>query len=382
MESDLCMSDTEYEKILELGNCLLISLESISSPIKGSNKLRSKIRQEISCLEKAKQANRLKKEHISSSNLHHYEAFVNRVVSDPNCISILELFHLNSDLVGKKKIYVDIVTDQKTKWIKVIARNPKALSQIFKGEGEYQQKSIIDHAEEYLECAKQNAVLFIPPVVEFYFASGIEIDLAEELISIGIIVSGKILGVDCENECKTMELLKIEPYQLNRDVTRLNLDVPTMIAYVSALTNGHADRKVKGNVLSQQAESERKLPIKPILDDIFKGKELYACETAVSSFKSIVDILGGEGEKKRTQQLLSRITVVNDVPYTKLKIKGKIKERALAVFGTGQAIEALTTTSNSSFVRAAETQGIHLDVFIHEPRALTERKEIPDQTKN
>lgn len=48
-----------------------------------------------------------------------------------------------------------------------------------------------------------------------------------------------------------------------------------MIAYVSALTNGHADRKVKGKVLSQQAESERKFPLKPILDDIFKGIVFY-----------------------------------------------------------------------------------------------------------
>ncbi|CAH1397016.1 unnamed protein product [Nezara viridula] len=322
MECNMYMCDTEYEKIIELGNLLLKLLDSIPSSIKGSNKLKSKIQQEIFCLEKAKQANRLKKEHISSSNLHHYEAFVNCVIKDPNCVSILELFHLDSDLVGKKKIYVDIVTEQRTKWIKVVARNPKALSQIFKGEGDYQQKSIIDHAEEYLECAKQNAVLFKPPVVEFYFASGIEIDLAEELSSIGIFISGNILGVDCENEQKALELLKIEPYQLNRDVNRLNLDVPTMIAYVSALTNGHADRKVRGKVLSQQAESERKFPVKPILDDVFKGKELYACETAVSNFKSIVDILGGEGEKKRTEELLSRITVVNDVPYTKLKIKG------------------------------------------------------------
>ncbi|XP_014284641.1 UPF0415 protein C7orf25 homolog [Halyomorpha halys] len=374
--------DTECHKILELGNCLLKSLDSLPSPIKGYNKLKSKIQQEIFCLEKAKQANRLKKEHISSSNLHHYEAFVNCVLNDPNCISILELFHLNNEIVGKKKIYVDIVSDQRTKWIKVIARNPKALSQISKGEGEYQQKSIVDHAEEYLECAKQNAILFKPPVVEFYFASGIEIDLAEELSSIGIFVSGNILGVESENKHKTSELLKIEPHQLNRDINRLNLDVPTMIAYVSALTNGHADRKVRGKVLSQQAESERKLPVKPILDNIFKEKELYACETAVSNFKSIVDILGGEGEKKRTEQLLSRINVVEDVPYTKLKIRGKIKARALAVFGTGQALEALTMTSNSSFVRAAETQGIHLDVFIHEPRALTERKEIPDLWQN
>lgn len=52
MESGMCTCDTEYEKILELGNFLLISLDGIPTPIKGSDKLKSKIRQEIFCLEK------------------------------------------------------------------------------------------------------------------------------------------------------------------------------------------------------------------------------------------------------------------------------------------------------------------------------------------
>ena len=81
----------------------------------------------------AKKAGKLKKEHITSSNLHHYEAFVNCVLNDTNCVSVLQLFHLENEFVGRKKIYIDIVTDRKTKWKKVIARNPKALSQISKG---------------------------------------------------------------------------------------------------------------------------------------------------------------------------------------------------------------------------------------------------------
>lgn len=149
-----------------------------------------------------------------------------------------------------------------------------------------------------------------------------------------------------------------------------------MIAYVSALTNGHADRKVRGNILNQHAEWERRNPIKPILDEFFEGKELFVCKRALSDFKSIVDIIGGEGEKERAEELYRRIKVVEDWPLENLEPRGQIKERGLAVFGTGRHIQAITVTANSAFVRAALTKGIHLDVFIHEPRSLTEQKEI------
>ena len=52
--------------------------------------------------------------------------------------------------------------------------------------------------------------------IEFYFASGIEIELAEELSSVGIIVTGNILGVECENNYRASDLFKLEQYNFNR----------------------------------------------------------------------------------------------------------------------------------------------------------------------
>lgn len=62
----------------------------------------------------------------------HYEALVSKLLRTESPNSVLEVFHYNSK-DGAKKIVIDIVSEKKTRWCKVIARNPKALSQISKG---------------------------------------------------------------------------------------------------------------------------------------------------------------------------------------------------------------------------------------------------------
>lgn len=56
-----------------------------------------------------------------------------------------------------------------------------------------------------------------------------------------------------------------------REVSKFNLDITTLIAYVSSLTNGGCHYEFKEPVLKQQAEWERLRPVKPILDKIFEG---------------------------------------------------------------------------------------------------------------
>lgn len=48
-----------------------------------------------------------------------------------------------------------------------------------------------------------------------------------------------------------------------------------MIAYVSALTNGHAHKKIRGKILNQLAEFERLNPVKPVLDQFLEGKVVF-----------------------------------------------------------------------------------------------------------
>jgi len=94
------------------------------------------------------------------------------------------------------------------------------------------------------------------------------------------------------------------------------------------------------------------------------GKSLFCCASAMKDFKSIVSTLGGPGEVSRTNELLARVTVIPTMvsPRTehRLKLGGKIKQRSLAVFSTGDALRAVTVSANEGFIRAAKCQVIRV----------------------
>ena len=63
---------------------------------------------------------------------------------------------------------------------------------------------------------------------------------------------------------------------------------------------------------------------------LFAGKELLISETALRDFHSILATVGGDREKERARELLTRVTVVPDCPSPRtqrLKGSGKIKAR-------------------------------------------------------
>jgi hypothetical protein len=107
------------------------------------------------------------------------------------------------------------------------------------------------------------------------------------------------------------------------------------------------------------------------------GKSLFCCESAIKDFKSIVSTLGGPGEVGRANELLTHVTVVPNMvsPRTEgqLKFGGKIKQRSLAVFGTGDALRAVTVSANEGFIRAAKSQVIRIS---HHLLACMTRYEI------
>lgn len=105
----------------------------------------------------------------------------------------------------------------------------------------------------------------------FVFANGIDSNIAYDLESLGVIVKGMRLKDNIEhiedqcieqNECRDSD---------DKDIDKINLDVSAMIAYTSSLTNGHCNYIYKVPVLTQQAEWERVRPVKPILDELFRG---------------------------------------------------------------------------------------------------------------
>lgn len=125
----------------------------------------------------------------------HLNAIVARLFGANQPTNIMKPFKYQ-----KSRLEVDIVCNGGASWIKVIARNAKALTMISMGNGEYGQKSVLDQATSYLECAKCYPHLYRPPDVIFHFAYGIETPLAARLERMGVIVEGdKLQCVDVTN---------------------------------------------------------------------------------------------------------------------------------------------------------------------------------------
>ena len=59
---------------------------------------------------------------------------------------------------------------------------------------------------------------------------------------------------------------------------------------------------------------------------------------------------------------------------------GKIKNRSLTIFSTGDQLRVVTVTANTGFIRAAAGQGVTFATLTHESRALTEDKERTART--
>lgn len=165
----------------------------------------------------------------------------------------------------------------------MIARNPKSLSDSARRSG-YGTKTILDQAAEFVQTADDNKCLFKPPTVIFEFAHQIDDDLADELKEIGVQISYKnefstemytplsdtnisaattpITNSDCSY---------LSNFDAIKNVDRLNLDVTTLLAYVSAMTNGSASWQYAEAILTEQAICERQKPVKATLDKIFDG---------------------------------------------------------------------------------------------------------------
>jgi len=385
---------------LELGNSLLSSLSCPElRKISGLAKLQKKIKQELKFLQSfvnKQQTRELRKAHLECSNLIHLQSVVKQILRSENVVSVLQPFNLSEGGLHQKKVCVDVVCDDGNTWCKVIARNPRALQLNSKGENNFGQRNILDQAVEFLVCSQQNVIMFKQPKVVFSFSNGVSTSLAQKLVKKGIEINGEVIDLedndvlDEENDESDSDdddmILHhndhtqpvIQPESTQVDESKLNLDITAMIAYVSNLTNGHADYVFQEKILTEQARWERENPVKPVLDQMFEDKELVCCESAYKDFKSIVDCLGGSEEKTRSDLLVSRLSIIPDLlskQFQNVELCGKVKERSCAIFGTGDALKIITVTANSGFVRAARGQGINLAVLMHQSRALTEDKQ-------
>lgn len=178
-----------------------------------------------------------------------------------------------------------------------------------------------------------------------------------ELTELGIIV--RINGV--EENC---EVIETEILDTNEEKL-LNLDVTTIMAYVSALTNGSYNWKFTQPILTEQAIRENKCHVKEFLEEQFANSELIACASAIESFQTILKTVGGENEKKRSELFVKRIKVLPDLTPDeehetlqkyKLQLSGKIRDRTYKIITFGLHHKAITVTANKGAIEAAKMQ--------------------------
>ncbi|KAI5194355.1 hypothetical protein MUG91_G29n41 [Manis pentadactyla] len=374
--------------------------------IEGGAKLCSKLKAELKFLQKVEAGKvAIKESHLQSTNLTHLRAIVESAENLEEVVSVLHVFGYTDTLGEKQTLVVDVVANGGHTWVKAIGRKAEALHNIWLGRGQYGDKSVIEQAEDFLQASHQQPVQYSNPHIIFAFYNSVSSPMAEKLKEMGISVRGDIVAVnsllchpeelrlsESESDDEGPELLQVTrvdrenilasvafPTEIKVDVCRrVNLDITTLITYVSALSYGGCHFIFKEKVLTEQAEQERKEQVLPQLEAFMKDKELFACESAVKDFQSILDTLGGPGERERAIMLIKQINVVPDQPSERalrLVASSKINSRSLTIFGTGDTLKAITMTANSGFVRAANNQGVKFSVFIHQPRALTESKE-------
>uniref|UniRef100_W5K087 Chromosome 7 open reading frame 25 n=1 Tax=Astyanax mexicanus TaxID=7994 RepID=W5K087_ASTMX len=370
--------------------------------VEGRAKLCSKLRAELKFLEKVEAGKVVIKEsHLQSTNLTHLRAIVESAESIENVVSVLHVFAYEGPDGQKQTLVVDVVANGGHTWVKSIGRKAEALHNIWQGRGQYGDKSVINQAEDFLEASRQQPVQYCNPHIIFAFYNGVSSPMADRLREMGISVRGDIVAVNTvvgvgeddeqeeDDEEEDFMQTRVDrdtivaslsfPTEVKVDVcNRANLDITTLITYVSSLSHGNCHYTFREKVLTEQAAQERQEKVLPKLEEFMKGKELFACHSAVHDFQVILDTLGGPGEKARAEELLARLTIVPDQPSKrtgKLVTSSKVNRRSLMIFGTGDSLRAVTMTANSGFVRAAANQGVRYSVFIHQPRALTEGKE-------
>ncbi|KAK2822942.1 hypothetical protein Q5P01_023007 [Channa striata] len=413
----------ELQQRISSAQELLQRTEQLCAGVEGHQKLCGKLRAELRFLRRVEAGElQVKESHLHSTNLTHLTAIVESVQSLEDVVALLHVFTYQDASGRRCTLVVDVVANGGLTWVKAVGRKAEALHNIWQGRGQYGDKSIVRQAEDFLQASRQQPVHYQHPRVVFAFYNGVSAPMADRLRDMGVSVRGDIVAVntvvteeeeedeeeeeeegaaaDDHNEDEeeeeeeedggaACELTRVDrstvlahlafPTQLQvEECGRVNLDITTLITYVSSLSHGRCHFTFREPVLTEQAAQERHLPVLPQLDTFMEGKELFACRAAVSDFQLILDTLGGPGEKERARQLLARLHLVDDRPSERtlqLAPSAKINQRSLMIFGTGDSLRAVTMTANSRFVRAAANQGVRYSVFIHQPRALTEGKE-------
>jgi hypothetical protein len=111
------------------------------------NRSAEQVRQEVKFLEKFESAEnfcKLKKEHIACSNLAHQASVIEELFSVVAPCAVMQPYTVAGRDGEERKVVVDIVCEKGHVWVKVVARNPRALALNSQGGNQFGQRSIVD----------------------------------------------------------------------------------------------------------------------------------------------------------------------------------------------------------------------------------------------
>ncbi|KAI0240859.1 hypothetical protein LSAT2_008345 [Lamellibrachia satsuma] len=187
-------------------------------------------------------------------------------------------------------------------------------------QGQFGDKSILDHANHYLHCRTHHPHEYVDPKVVFYFCQGITPPLQDALVHLGVTVKGTLQPICEDIKAKLRGLCpEVTPQEKCDSDGYCDTTTKGIICEPSQLPDdGKAATVVlpgdQDEVLSFQAEQERKESVLPALHKFIQGKELLISETALKDFQTILSTVGGDREKERAHELLKHVTVVPDSP--------------------------------------------------------------------
>ncbi|AYV78479.1 MAG: hypothetical protein Edafosvirus14_26 [Edafosvirus sp.] len=131
-------------------------------------------------------------------------------------------------------------------------------------------------------------------------------------------------------------------------------DITTLITYSSDITNipNLMDKfKEKYNAkddMYRQMVDEKNDPVLLKLNEKLKGKKMLMTKLASEKTKEIINNLGNEDEKKRMEDLLKQMTIIDDDPSERFKkLNGKMWSLLnINTFGTADKHKITLVTGN------------------------------------
>jgi hypothetical protein len=263
-----------------------------------------------------------------------------------------------------EKTKLDIISHKYKTWIKVTAMSQKRQTEslLYNNEEFSDEQSIVDIGRDILDIALKQPIYAKPTQIYFLFGNGVTEDVKASLESLGIIVTTNV------NDIKLLKVSSMDAY---------NLDVTALMALISYTTNeATVETKFTSKILDDGLKLELETPFRSQVGDL-SNKQLYVCHTALDSFKNIVDIVAGPKEKERAFELYKRLIVIPDVVSPEMKQFRKeyiLDDKNVTIFGTGEANNLCTITSNFTFVNKLRRNKYFLDVLLINPYALSENK--------